>query len=284
VLSFKKDTLVDTLCIMSSTYLVHRRQGQTFLFRSVIPTDLRPKLGRRQFQLSLRCGIKSQALNLSQHLNSITKCLYEQIRQAHDTETIEEIKQKLKAELVNYSQLSHSSQSEVLPFPTVNPTEAKNTFGQNSLTLSALGDLFLQSGKDRGLSDRTIKDYLDSNQLLVEVLGDITVDNLTHQHGRDYVKVIKQLPSNRNKKHPNKSIKQLLRLKNVDLMSQRTVTKHVERVSALFNWAVNQGYIQQNVFKGKLALAKKPVVIEKHFTSEELDLVLGDDLKAESLQ
>ena len=284
MLSLKKDTLVDTLCIMSSAYLVHRRQGQTFLFRSVIPTDLRPKLGRRQFQLSLRCGIKSQALNLSQHLNSITKCLYEQIRQAHDTETIEEIKQKLKAELVNYSQLSHSSQSEVLPFPTVNPTEAKDTFGQNSLTLSALGDLFLQSGKDRGLSDRTIKDYLDSNQLLVEVLGDITVDNLTHQHGRDYVKVIKQLPSNRNKKHPNKSIKQLLRLKNVDLMSQRTVTKHVERVSALFNWAVNQGYIQQNVFKGKLALAKKPVVIEKHFTSEELDLVLGDDLKAESLQ
>ena len=67
-------------------------------------------------------------------------------------------------------------------------------------------------------------------------------------------------------------------------MSQRTVTKHVERVSALFNWAVNQGYIQQNVFKGKLALAKKPVVIEKHFTSEELDLVLGGDLKAESLQ
>ena len=274
----KQDTLVDTFCIMSSTYLVHRRQGQTFLFRSIIPTDLRSQLGRRQFQISLRCGIKSQALNLSQYLNSLTKHLYEQIRQANVTQTIEEIKQKLQAELANYRRANHPSQ----PLPSSKANEAEISLASDSVTLAKLGQLFIESSQDRGLSDRTIKDYRDSNQLLVEILGDISVNDLTHQHGRDYVKIIKQLPSNRKKKYPDKSIKQILRLKNIDLMSQRTITKHVERVSALFNWAINQGYIQQNVFKGKLTLAKEPIVREKHFTAKELGMILGDNLKAES--
>ena len=58
----------------------------------------------------------------------------------------------------------------------------------------------------------------------------------------------------------------------------------MERVSALFNWAIKQGYTNQNVFRGKLESIRKTVVVEKHFTKQELDLVLGDALKAESLK
>ncbi len=55
---FNLDTLKDTLSIMSSTYLVLRQSGYSFLFRSIIPKDLQPQLGSRQFQLSLKCGIR----------------------------------------------------------------------------------------------------------------------------------------------------------------------------------------------------------------------------------
>ena len=66
-------------------------------------------------------------------------------------------------------------------------------------------------------------------------------------------------------------------------MSQRTISKHLERVSALINWAIKQGYISQNVFRGKLEPIRKTEVIEKYFTDQELNLILGNALKTDSL-
>ena len=90
---------------MSSTYLVHRQVGSSYLFRSVIPLDLQPQLGRRQFQLSLRCGILKQAKSLSLHLHHLTQHLYDQIRHNSDQLkiTVDQLKQILKSEPVNFS-------------------------------------------------------------------------------------------------------------------------------------------------------------------------------------
>ena len=46
---------------------------------------------------------------------------------------------------------------------------------------------------------------------------------------------------------------------------------------------VNQGYLSQNFFKGKLDRTRQKEVIEKHFTSSELELICGNDLKKDSL-
>ena len=79
---FNLDTLKDTLSIMSSTYLVLRKSGYSFLFRSIIPKDLQPQLGSRQFQLSLKCGIRHQAKSLALHLYNLTQQIYASIRQS----------------------------------------------------------------------------------------------------------------------------------------------------------------------------------------------------------
>ncbi len=50
------------------------------------------------------------------------------------------------------------------------------------------------------------------------------------------------------------------------LLSPKTILKHTERISALFNWAINQGYTSQNVFRGKLEPIRKAENVEKHFT------------------
>ena len=86
---------------MSSTYLVLRKSGYSFLFRSIIPKDLQPQLGSRQFQLSLKCGIRHQAKSLALHRYNLTQQIYASIRQspAEKQLTPQQIKDRLKLEL-----------------------------------------------------------------------------------------------------------------------------------------------------------------------------------------
>ena len=259
---------------MSSIYLVHRQAGNSYLFRSVIPLDLQSQLGCRQFQLSLCCGIRKQAKSLSLHLHHLTQHLYDQVRHNSDQLkiTVDQLKQILKSELAKFDVSPIVDQLDVDSAEDSNQSTTNTSAG--SITLSELSELFLKSRIDRSFGAKTINDYQDSNKLLLEVFGDVPIDSLKHQHGRDYVDILRQLPSNRTKKYPGKSIKELVQMKNASLISQRTITKHVERISALFNWAIKQGYTNQNVFRGKLESIRKTEAVEKHFTKQELDLVL----------
>ena len=114
-------------------------------------------------------------------------------------------------------------------------------------------------------------------------MGDVAIDSLTHHHGRRLVSILKQLPVNRVKSYSNLTIQQLVQLKNEPTISHQTILKHVERISALFNWAIKQGYTSENVFRGKLEPIRTTEKIEKHFTTQELHLILGDKLNRESL-
>ena len=217
-----------------------------------------------------------QAKPLSLHLHHLTQHLYDQIRHNSDQLkiTVDQLKQILKSELAKFDVSPIVDQLDVDSAEDSNQSTTNTS--ADSITLSELSELFLKSRINRGFGDKTLKDYQDSNKLLLEAFGEIPIDSLKHQHGRDYIDILRQLPSNRTKKYPGKSIKELVQMKNADLISQRTITKHVERVSALFNWAIKQGYTNQNVFRGKLESIRKTIVVEKHFTKQELDLVLGD--------
>jgi len=86
---------------MNPSYLVHRKSGSSYLFRSVIPLDLQPLLETKQFQLSLGCGILRQSRRLSFYLNQVTQSVYNSIRENPDMKklTISDIKDILKSEL-----------------------------------------------------------------------------------------------------------------------------------------------------------------------------------------
>ena len=86
---------------MKNSYLVHRKTGSFYLFRSIVPLDLQPLFGTRQFQLSLGCGILGQSKILSFHLNTITQFIYNSIRENPDMKkpTTDDIKEILKVEL-----------------------------------------------------------------------------------------------------------------------------------------------------------------------------------------
>ena len=89
--------------------MVGRQVGSSYLFRSVIPLDLQPQLGRRQFQLSLRCDILKQAKSLSLHLHHLTQNLYDQIKNNSD-----QLKQILKSGLAKaFDRVTHQAERQV---------------------------------------------------------------------------------------------------------------------------------------------------------------------------
>ncbi len=150
------------------------------------------------------------------------------------------------------------------------------------ISLAELSERYLQTKTEAGYPEKTIKGYQDSHQLMLEILGNRVVDSLTHQDGRKLVETIKKLPANRSKCHPKLTLQQLLLLEDAKLLSYKTILKHVERISSLINSAINQGYTNQNVFRGKLEPIRSQQIIEKHFTSDEMNLILGDRLISDS--
>ena len=268
---------------MSTTYLVHRQLGQSFLYRSIIPRDLRPILGQNQFQLSLRCGILSHAKHLSQQLYRHTQKIYAQIRHNSDQLelTLQQIKHQLRIELDKLNQ----SFSKPVQLPQLSlPRPKSKTTTTKTISLSELSSRFLEAKTEAGYPSKTLSGYQDTHNLLLEVAGDRSIDSISHQDARNFIQVLKRLPVNRAKSYPQWSVKRLLQLEHQHLLSHKTILKHIERVSALFNWAINQGYISENVFRGKLEPIRNKQMIQKYFTADEMNLILGNDLKGESLE
>ena len=152
------------------------------------------------------------------------------------------------------------------------------------MTFSELSRRFLAFKTEVGYPEETVNGYHDTHKLLLEVVDDVDITSVAHQDGRRFVEVLKKLPVNRSKRFPHLTVNQLLELKNVQLLSPKTISKHTERISALFNRAIKQGYLHQNVFRGKLEIDRRVKTVERYFTTAELNLILGHSLKTESIE
>ena len=77
-----------------------RSSGNTFYFRSQIPSDLRDHFGgRKQFKISLKCSLSSRSEKIIKSLNSTLSKLYDQIRQGMKELTLDDIKEILRIEI-----------------------------------------------------------------------------------------------------------------------------------------------------------------------------------------
>ena len=133
---------------MSATYLVHRKQGHSYLFRSIIPKDLQPQLGRRQFQLSFSSGILSRSKSLSLHLYSYAQCLYQKMRENQFQFSVNQVKDHLRIELAKLTR------SNFVPVRR----EKDRQLAQN-ISLSELSRKFLASKTEVGYPEKTVNGY-----------------------------------------------------------------------------------------------------------------------------
>lgn len=132
----------------------------------------------------------------------------------------------------------HFKIQEAKPPNNQKPVQSLATQPSNSISLSQLSTKFLNAKNDAGYPIKIINGYHDTHKLAIEVLGDVSVDSLTHEDGRNFVEVLKKLPVNRAKSYSKLRIKELLQLQDIQTLSHKTTLKHTERVSALINWAI----------------------------------------------
>ena len=86
---------------------------------------------------------------------------------------------------------------------------------------------------------------------LVDILGDLPVNTLDKAKAREYKSSLQKIPPNRHKvkRYKGKTIAEILSMPNVDTVSVTTVNNHLIKISGLFRWAVDQGYVSSNPFE-----------------------------------
>jgi integrase len=133
--------------------------------------------------------------------------------------------------------------------PTVTASDATT---QTGMLLSEAIDLFV---KEKSLKDAWRPKTKDENEsifaLLIGFMGDIDIKTLDRSVLLGYSDALSRLPSNMNKKreYKGKSILEVLEIVKYNPappLSTRTRNKHLERVSSLFKWCVQQGYMDRN--------------------------------------
>jgi len=119
---------------------------------------------------------------------------------------------------------------------------------------------------------------------LIEIIGDISIDELSYEVGREYKNTLMKLPANRNKikQYRDLSIPQMLELK-PEPMSTQTVNNQISTVIALMNWARKQGYIKENYFEGlKLRSTKQAQDERKPFSDDDLKRIFDPEMYKEA--
>lgn len=153
---------------MSSTYLVLRKSAYSFLFRSIIPKDLQTQLGSRQFQLSLKCGIRHQAKSLVLHLYNLTQQIYASISLAEEQLTPQQIKDRLKLELEHLKLPNQAITANQKPIEKGTQPTSLQQQTHTGISLAELSERYLQTKTEAGYPEKTIKGYQDSHQLMLE--------------------------------------------------------------------------------------------------------------------
>lgn len=115
-----------------------------------------------------------------------------------------------------------------------------------------------------------------SCNLLLEILGNINLSDLSMERARYAKDVLIKLPLNRkkNKKTRNLSLKKSLEVEGVKKISVTTVNKYLTDFIMLGNWLERNGYLEKNFFEGLKIKVKKTNGNKKPFTLEQVGTIL----------
>jgi hypothetical protein len=155
--------------------------------------------------------------------------------------------------------------------------ENKNTETQPQLTQiipKFIGE-FETSGR---WTEKTKSENEAVFNLFLEITGDLPVDSYDHQTIRSYKEILQKLPANKNKiqKYKNKSIQEILKLPDVKPMAVNSINKNIRRLSQLFKWAVQNGYLQRNIVEGmSLPETKRQDQYREVFTKGDLEKIFA---------
>ena len=147
--------------------------------------------------------------------------------------------------------------------------------------ISKLIDEYIESTeRQKELREKTLIEYKNNLDLMVEIIGDFPINQLSHKHGRLLSATLEKLPPRRKTdgRYINKSVKQILKMNIDNPMDSRTVNKLIQRSSSWLNWVIRNGYYtERNIFHGKSIPSNKGknTITRQPFSSKQLNLIFN---------
>ena len=150
-----------------------------------------------------------------------------------------------------------------------------------TILISKLIDEYIEeTERQKGLREKTIVEYKSVLLLMVEVIGDVPINELSQKHGRLFSSTLEKLPPRRKTdgRFKNKSIKEIVQMDVQNTIDTRTINTLIQRCSSWFNWVIRKGYYEdRNIFHGKSIPSKKGKndITRQPYNEEQLKLIFS---------
>ena len=268
------------------SYLLKNSFG-IYHLRLAVPKHLRHTVGKREIKKTLRTGNRREALRKARRLATYYQDQFDQMAN-YDDILNDPLNKQLKFDSIttNPDGTVTATGVELDPDNIEADTAALQqllngtvtTPQRQSITLKELIDEYLEAMKD-DCNAKTLSGYTAHLTTFLQILGDVPIDTITRKRAREAVSTLKLLPPNRNKspQFRGKTIGQILQMKPKP-MSTTTARLHIERISALFEFAIKEQHTDYNPFSGlKPKKATRPDQERKQFTREDLAALFAPD-------
>ena len=181
---------------------------------------------------------------------------------------------------------------QLIPEP-IQPYQVQNKDEVDELEethlISELIDEYLEeTERQKDLREKTIVEYRSVLEMMVEIIGDFPINELSQKHGRLFSSTLEKLPPRRKTdgRYIHKSIKEIIQMDVKDTMDTRTINTLIQRCSSWLNWVIRKGfYEEKNIFHGKSVPSKKGTndITRQPFKEEQLKLIFGKNYMNRSL-
>jgi len=248
-------------------YLHQNRHG-VFYFRRAIPATISMHFTQREIYRSLRTTSRSNAIMRAQAFGIVTDLLFRKLRAMATNKNDKPIQMDMMMELdfeegtlkldVEPHEVEAGKDLITHALKSIGPllrrgVEPAIAASQPAKLLSAAFGAYLDELENSGdHRPESILDYRGECKQFLQILGDVSVAKLQHEALNECKRKLMRLPPNINKSPQlrDKSIDEILAL-GLPAQSASTVRKKWSRLQAFFEWAVGQGYADQNYAKGK---------------------------------
>jgi len=268
----------------SMTPYLRLRNGH-YYFRLRIPTDLHDIIQPTEILKSLRTKDRKAAriaasCMLPGILQVFTLTRTQFITQEQAAQRLNDLlSRKQKAMVVqplpqNNTPAEAAAEQTIVPAETCSPKNNTPTETRSPL----ISDMVSEYIKDKqaGWTGKTLLEYQGYFKLLQDVLNVKTVAEVNRNEVRRLRDTLCQLPAHMYKRHPGKSIAEVLKMDNITPMSSSTVNKLLTLFGSIMIHCVKEGHLRDNPAEGlKIQKKKRPDEERKVYTPEDLKKIVA---------
>ena len=245
-------------------YLYRRPNGYYYL-RLRVPVDLYPIFGKKFIKNTLKIKkvvnkkhlLSIMSIEVNKYLQSLRCGMIDRNRAKYEWKNL----------IVNILQNDDNGQVEGIEVTKTRYGKVENSYKIpiNGLPASAIpvpktplseviAEYCNEKIKGGNWTPKTQIEFKSYLNVLVEIVGDIDVKNISYQIMRDYKNALGRLPANR-KKSPQyryKTVKEILAMPEDEVkpMHLKTANKNLSLASGMMGWAIKQGYLDKNYADG----------------------------------